>query len=147
MAELGPLRRLGRRLAWPLVIVVAFAAVVFVGIIPTRTYLDKRDQIDTASAELAQLEADNAELQAQLDRLDDDAEIERLAREEYGLVKPGEEVYRVMPAPEDPIAVPDTWPFDQLRRRLGATPPIPDDPTATTSSTIAATAGLPPARD
>jgi len=146
MASPGPLRLLGRRLAWPSVIAVATLAVVFVGIFPTRTYLDQRQRISAASAELEQLEATNAEMQARLDRLDTDEEIERVAREQYGLVKPGEEVYRVMPAQEDPISVPDSWPFDQLRRRLGATPPVAEDPAATTT-TVAAGAGLPPARD
>ena len=142
------LRLLGRRLAWPSVIAVATLAVVFVGIFPTRTYLDQRNDISQASAELAALEEANAEAEDRLERLDSDDEIERVAREQYGLVKPGEEVYRVLPEQQDPIAVPDSWPFDQLRRRLGAAPPVEEDPTkATTTTTAGASAYLGPARD
>ena len=41
----------------------------------------------------------------------DPDEIERLAREEYGMVLPGEKPYRMLPAPEEPVDLPDTWPF------------------------------------
>ena len=41
-------------------------------------------------------------------------ELERLAREEYGYAKVGEEVYHVLPPPRDPLKVPDAWPFTRL---------------------------------
>jgi hypothetical protein len=41
----------------------------------------------------------NEDLQQRAKRLQTDAEIERLAREQYNLVKPGEEAYAVLPPP------------------------------------------------
>ena len=63
----------------------AALAVVFVGVFPTRTYLEKRAAIATAASELETVEAENASLRDRLDRLDNDDEIERVAREQYGL--------------------------------------------------------------
>ena len=79
----------------------------------------KLAELDEVKDEVAGLETQNERLREKVALLKTDAGVEEVAREKLGLVKPGEEVYRVMPAPEDPIAVPDTWPFDQLRRRLG----------------------------
>ena len=45
------------------------------------------------------LEESAAALQARVDRLHTDAEIERLAREQHNLVRPGEEAFAVLPAP------------------------------------------------
>lgn len=107
------------RLAGPLAIVVVTCGVLFLGVFPTRTYLDQRDAIATAEAQLSELEATNAELQRQVETLQSDDEIERIAREEYGLARPGEEVYRVLPPPEDPVPVPESWPFNRLDQQLG----------------------------
>lgn len=49
---------------------------------------------------IEELEARRAELEAERGRLDDDAYLERLAREEHGMVKKNEHVYR--------LAVPDS---------------------------------------
>ncbi|MCU0269639.1 MAG: septum formation initiator family protein [Acidimicrobiales bacterium] len=110
--------RLVRRLGAPLLAGVAVALVIVGGLFPTRTYLAKRQEVAEAEARLAGLEADNASLQARVEALDSDTEIERLAREDYGLVKPGEEVYRVVPPPQDPVEIPQVWPFNQLRDDL-----------------------------
>lgn len=113
------LGRLARRFGAPVVAGLAVALVIVGGLFPTRTYLAKRQEVAEAEARLAQLQADNAALEARVDALDSDAEIERLAREDYGLVKPGEEVYRIVPPPEDPVEIPEVWPFNQLRDDLG----------------------------
>ena len=39
---------------------------------------------------------------------------ERLAREQYNLVRPGEEAYSVLPAPLPALELPDVWPFGPL---------------------------------
>jgi cell division protein FtsB len=108
-----------RRLAWPVLITVVVAAVFGFGVVPTRSYLDRRQQVATAEERLAELERANAESREQRDRLKTDAEVEKLAREHYGLVKKGEEAYRIVPPPQAPAEVPDVWPFERLNRRLG----------------------------
>ncbi len=107
-----------RRAAWPIAVAVLVCGVLFLGVFPTRTYLDQRGAEATAERRLAELEGERAELQARADALQSDAEIERLAREQYGLARPGEEVYRVLPPAEDPVAIPDTWPFNRLDQRI-----------------------------
>ena len=48
-----------------------------------------------------------------------DEEIEKEARA-GGYVMPGEEAYSVLPAPVDPVGLPEVWPFTGVERALGA---------------------------
>ena len=84
------------------------------GVFPTRSYLDQRDQVSDAEQRLAVLEEQNAALAEQLDQLSTPEEVERLAREEYNLVRPGEEAYSVLPAPLPALELPQVWPFGPL---------------------------------
>jgi len=120
MIKLGGLvRRTGRRAMWPALATAVFAAFISLGVLPARTYLEKKEAVATAEADLAALRARNDKAQAHVDALKSDAEIERIAREEYGLVKPGDEKYQVLPAPEQPVVIPDAWPFNRLHQSLG----------------------------
>jgi cell division protein FtsB len=98
----------------PVTLVGVTIGALLLGVFPTRTWLDQRSAVSAAEARLAELEAANAESQAQVDALGTDAAIEQIARQEYGLAKAGEEVYHVLPAPRDPAPVPDAWPFDGI---------------------------------
>ena len=60
------------------------------------------------------LQRENELLEQRITVLKTDAEVERIAREQYNLVRPGEEAYAVLPAPAPPVDLPDGWPFDQL---------------------------------
>ena len=51
--------------------------------------------LDRLTAENAAIAAENEALTARLDRGLDDATVERVAREQYGMRRPGERVYRV----------------------------------------------------
>lgn len=93
---------------------VATIAVLAVYVFPTRTWLDQREALAETSTELTELRAEREALQARIDQLDSDAEIEAIARSEYGLVLPGEEAYAVHPAPEPPIDLPVVWPFGEV---------------------------------
>ena len=90
---LRPVGRLAAKCGLGLVILAVF---VF-GVFPTGRFVDQREQLDKAELELAGLLEENADLQARVDRLESDAEIERVARDEFDLVYPGEEVYAVLP--------------------------------------------------
>lgn len=107
-----------RRLVWPLLVVVVVAAVLFIGVFPARTWLNQRSSTAAAASRVAELTEQNAQMQSRIDALDTDAEIERIAREQYGLAKPGEEVYHILPTPKDPVPVPDAWPFNRLEAEL-----------------------------
>lgn len=66
-----------------------------------------RQELARAEAEVARLAAENDSLQKTLQRLENDpAYLEKIAREEYGLIKPGERVYRLDPA-ADSLATPN----------------------------------------
>jgi hypothetical protein len=94
----------------------ALCVLLAVAVFPTSTYLDQR--ADTAEAEerLAVLRAQNDAYEERIARLEDAEEIERLAREQYNLVFPGEEAYAVLPAPLPELDLPTVWPFGDLQR-------------------------------
>ncbi|MCU1452642.1 MAG: septum formation initiator [Acidimicrobiales bacterium] len=111
-------RRPRRRLVFAMGVSVLLVGVLFVAVFPTRTYLAQRAATRKADARLAQLAAEKRTLDAQATRLETPAEIERLAREWFGMVRPGEEAYAVLPKPVPPIGLPDIWPFTGLDQRL-----------------------------
>ena len=93
MRWLRPLTRFMARLG---LAVIIFAVFVF-GVFPTGRYLEQRQELDRATTELRLLEAENEALLERVQRLESDEEIERVARSEYDLVRPDEEVYAVLP--------------------------------------------------
>jgi cell division protein FtsB len=88
-----------RKAFWPLLLSVVLVGVLFAGVFPTRTFLAQRTSISHAEKQLSVLDQQTAELQRRAQELQSDSEIERLAREQYNLVKPGEEAYAVLPPP------------------------------------------------
>jgi cell division protein FtsB len=107
----------GRRVGRTLGLVGGGAGLVLalgLGVFPTRSFLDQRAQVSEAEQRLAVLREQNAALADQLDELSTPEEIERLAREEYNLVRPGEEAYSVLPAPLPALELPQVWPFGPL---------------------------------
>ena len=90
------------RRAWPLVATVAVVGLLFLAVFPTRTYLSQRQDLRHTERRLAVLSSQNQELSGRVARLNTDAEIERLAREQYNLVRPGEEAFAILPPPGAP---------------------------------------------
>ena len=93
----------------------ARCAVLAFAVFPTSTYLDQRADTSEAEERLAVLRAQNDAYQERIERLETAEEIERLAREQYNLVFPGEEAYAVLPAPLPELTLPTVWPFGPLR--------------------------------
>ena len=106
------------RIVFPVLATLVFVAVLVVAVFPTRTYLAQRRSVSAATAQLTQLQRDNAAMQAEAAKLRTKSEIEQQAAENYGMVLPGQEVYHVLPAPQPPLTVPHVWPFQQLQQRL-----------------------------
>ncbi|HVF74124.1 MAG TPA: septum formation initiator family protein [Acidimicrobiales bacterium] len=94
-----------KRAAWPLMVSVVIVGILFLAVFPTRTYLGQRRDLAATQQRLEVLNAENARLAARVERLNTDQEIERLAREQYSLVKPGEEAYAILPSPQAAAAV------------------------------------------
>jgi cell division protein FtsB len=80
------------------IVVVVVAALVYLFVFSKYGYLRMRDlqkENDELEERVAEVEDENEELQTEIGRLEDDMEaVERLAREELGLVKEGETIYR-----------------------------------------------------
>jgi cell division protein FtsB len=81
---------------------LAFVAILFVFVFPTRSYLAQRRQVSTAQHDVDVLRQQNDQLQAQARQLQTAAEIEQMAREQFHYVKPGEQVYDVVPVAVTP---------------------------------------------
>jgi cell division protein FtsB len=85
-----------RRVIW-IALPFVVLATLFLAIFPTRSLLDQRSRKAKATKVLTTLEQHNTKLDDEVRQLHTDAEIERLAREQYNLVKPGEEAYAILP--------------------------------------------------
>jgi len=83
---------------------LAFVAVLFAFVYPTQTYLHQRKELNAAERRLQVLQQNTKALQHDSDRLETDAEVERRAREDYGLVRPGETPYVLVPSPPTTVA-------------------------------------------
>ena len=107
-------RRLGRFLGYGLGGAVLCGLLAF-AVFPTSTFLDQRADTHEAEERLDVLREQNAAYEARIERLQTVEEIERLAREQYSLVFPGEEAYAVLPAPLPELDLPTLWPFGPMR--------------------------------
>ena len=88
-----------------------FLALV-VGVVPVRQYLEQQRRLDSARQRVELLDEENRKLAARAEELRTDEEIERLAREQYSLVRPGEEAYAILPGSDEsrPAQAPLTSP-------------------------------------
>jgi cell division protein FtsB len=77
---------------------VVLVGLLFAFVYPTRTFLDQRESTNKARAQLELLQTENARMDREAKKLSTDSEIEQLAREKYGLVRPGERPYVILPA-------------------------------------------------
>lgn len=105
-------------------LLLVLGAAFLTQVVPYRQILDSQRQVNSARAELASLETENKLLTDEVAALESDEEIEKLAREKLGYVRPGETAYIVLDPPEseaaplpqtDDLALPEerTW-VDQL---------------------------------
>ncbi len=93
MRWVKPATKFVARLGLGLVVLAVF---VF-GVFPTGRYVEQREDLDRATTELDVLLEQNAELRDRVQLLESDAEIGRVARDEYDMVYPSEEFYSVLP--------------------------------------------------
>ncbi len=77
---------------------VALVGVLFLFVLPGRAYLAQRRTLTAAETRVSVLAKANSQLNDQITKLQTDAEVERLARERYGLIKPGDTPYAVLPS-------------------------------------------------
>lgn len=107
-----------RRLVTPALLLVAVVVAVSILFVPVRSHMSRTADLDAAEQQLTDLVATNEADAARLAALRTDDEVEYLARRDFGLAKPGEEIYHVLAPAMDPPQVPDGWPFNHLGLRL-----------------------------
>ena len=109
-----------QRWGWVLaVVLLGGLALTVSGILPFRQLISQQHQIERSQEQLTALTNENNALEEDITMLGTDAEIERLAREQYGLVRPGEVAYvvvtpeepSVIEAPSDPVVRSDQRPW------------------------------------
>jgi cell division protein FtsB len=71
-------------------LLVAVTILGLMAVVPIGRYLDQSAAIADIDRRAAELESQNAELRAEISRLHDPTELEKLARECLGMVRPGE---------------------------------------------------------
>ncbi len=89
-----------RAVARLILMMLVFVAFLFVFVFPIRTLLAQREERGKIQERVEVLEEQSATLEKEAERLKNDSEVERLARERYNMVRPGETPYAVVPAPE-----------------------------------------------
>ena len=78
-------------------LLIVLAGAAFVLFFPSRQLIAQRAHIGELEHRLAELRAENDMLDEDVARLTDPSELETLARERLGLVRPGERAYVVEP--------------------------------------------------
>jgi cell division protein FtsB len=101
-------RRRRRVLVRVLLAGMGVVALLFVFVFPARTLLAQRQQTDKQRTTLELLQEQSRKLEEESRRLQSDAEIERMAREQYGFVYPGERPYVIVPPPTTAPPAPAT---------------------------------------
>ena len=86
-----------RRHRWFVASLLALLGVLVLGSFPARAYLDQVGQRDDLAERAATVAVENARLADQAAYLATDEAVERLARQRYHLVRPGEEAYAILP--------------------------------------------------
>ncbi len=87
---------------------------------PTLELTQQNERIARMKAELREIETTNERLERRIERLDDPDFLEQKAREQIGLVRPGETAYLVVPPGRDPAK--------ERRKEKQAPPPPPPEP-------------------
>ena len=105
-AETPPKPRKRHSPLWALLLLVALA-VTMAGIFPFRQIIGQQRAVELTVQKHEALASENDRLQEEVDLLQSDAEIERIAREDFGLVREGEVGYVVEWIETEPAPPPD----------------------------------------
>lgn len=93
-APAAPARR-GKRGGVIAVVLLVGLAIVLAGVFPFRQLIAQERLVENTRVKLDTLVVENEALQAEIDSVRSPAELERIAREQYGMVRPGETTYVV----------------------------------------------------
>ncbi len=89
------------------VLLLVALAITLAGIFPFRQMIAQQRRVDNTEAKLEALLTENTRLEQEKASLESASDLERIAREQYGLVRPGETGYTIDPPdPEPEVVVP-----------------------------------------
>ncbi len=111
-----------------LAIVTAIVAALFV--LPVQAWLRQEDEILQKQQELAVLSEANRRLGIEVDHLATPEGAKEAAREELGVVGPGEARMSVLPTETGPLPLPAGWPYDTFNQIVAVRQTVPVDATA-----------------
>jgi cell division protein FtsB len=94
-----------RRAARVLLIAVVVGGILFLFVLPVRTWLQQSRAMSAAQHRIQLLSEENRALTTRTSELQSTAYVERIAREDYGLVMPGEQAYGILLPPVPPTTV------------------------------------------
>jgi cell division protein FtsB len=110
-------RRRGRFAVAGVAVLVVGALVAALFVLPVRAWLGQRRALAEAEEQLDVIWGENKRLEGVYDELQTDEVIEQQAREQFGLIKPGEKALSVLPSPAA-TGLPTGWPYDQVQAIL-----------------------------
>jgi cell division protein FtsB len=85
---------------------LALVAILFLFVFPTRSFLAQRRAVGEEHHRVEVMQEQNERLAEEANRLQTPGEIERLAREQFHMVYPGERAFSVLPEAAPPTTVP-----------------------------------------
>lgn len=83
---------------------------LFVVVFPVSAWLDQRSTLDQSELRLQTLQRERKRLDRQVALITTPAEVEKIARERFGMVRPGEEAYAAVPGPSATTTTSTTLP-------------------------------------
>ncbi len=95
----------GRRGPVVAVLLLVALAITLAGIFPFRQMIAQQRRVENTQAKLEALLTENDRLEGEVASLESASDLERIAREQYGLVRPGETGYTIDPPAPEPEAV------------------------------------------
>ncbi len=90
-------------------------AILLTNVFPFRQILAQREAVELAEERLAVLEEENAGLSSMAEYLRTDQGVEKIARQDFGYVEPGEVAYVVV-TPAEGTVPPEPEPIEELDR-------------------------------
>ena len=85
---------------------LALVGVLMLAVLPARAYFDQLRQQSVLESQVATFQEENGTLANRAAQLQTDDEIERLARQQYNMIRPGEEAYAILPGLTPPAPPP-----------------------------------------
>jgi len=101
---------------WLSALAAVLLIALFIGVFPTRAFLDQREAIAAAEAELETTREQIAEVEERIGEFDDRVSVARIARERFSLVYDDEELFRLTTRPSDAVTLPAGWMWPGFER-------------------------------